>query len=144
MTAVPSLAGPFVAAALAAIARRRVGAWASWLILLAFAFIVVRLDSPDVFWNTPWMMAGMDELFGMMCAAVAMALLLQSFGRERPSLPIQIVATGLTGLAVQWAFASIDPDIRYGPATLIFFGVWALALVVRAVRRRGASANTLR
>ena len=136
MTAAPSLAGPFVAAALAAVARRRVGAWASWLILAALAFLVVRLDTPDVFFNKPWMMAGMDELFGMMCAALAMALLLQSFGRLHPSLAVQIAATGLTGLAVQWAFASIHPDIRYGPATPIVFGVWALALVVREVRRR--------
>lgn len=135
MTAAPSLAGPFVAAALAAIGRRRFGAWASWLILAAFAFIVVRLDSPDVFWNKPWMMGGFDELSGVICAALAMALLLQTFGRDRPPLFVQIVAAGVTGLAVQWAFASVPPDFRYGPAIPVFFGVWLLAVAVRDVRR---------
>lgn len=48
MIAALSLSGPFVVAALAAIARRRVGAWVSWLILLASAFLLARLDSREV------------------------------------------------------------------------------------------------
>jgi len=136
MIAALSLSGPFVVAVLAAVARRRVGAWASWLILLASAFLFARLDSREVFWNEPGMLAGLDEVFGAICAAVVMALLLQSFGRVRPTLPIQIVAAGLAGLAVQWAYASASPDFRDGPAIPALLGVWTLALVARAVRRR--------
>lgn len=136
MIAVLYLAGPFVVAALAAATRRRVGAWASWLILLASAYVFVRLDIRDVFWNEPQMLAGLDEAFGAMCAAAVMALLLQSFGRVRPSLLIQVVAAGLAGLAVQWGYAAASPEFRGGPTIPVFLGSWALALLVREVRRR--------
>ena len=136
MTTALYLVGPFVVAALAAAARRRFGARASWLVLIASAYVFVRLDLSEVFWNEPGMLAGLDEAFGAMCAAAAMALLLQSFGRVRPSLLIQVVAAGLAGLAVQWGYAASSPDIQGGPAIPLFLGSWALVLLVREVRRR--------
>ncbi len=136
MIAALYLIGPFAVAALAAAARRRAGAWASWLILIASAYLFVRLDIREVFWNEPRKLAGLDEAFGAMCAAAVMALLLQSFGRVRPSLLVQVMTAGLAGLAVQWGYAAASPDFRGGPTIPVFLGAWALALVVREVRRR--------
>jgi len=136
MIATLYISAPFVVAALAIFSRRRFGAWAAWLVILASALLFVRMDVRDVFWNKPGMLAGLDEAFGAICAAFVMALLLQSFGRDRPSPPVQIVAAGLTGVAVQWGYASASPEFRGGAAIPILFGAWAFVLVALGVRRR--------
>jgi len=133
MTAPLALTAPFVVAAMAVALRRRVGAWASWVFLLALAFALLRFGTGQVWWNPPVFLAELGEDIGAAFAVVTMATLLTEFGRTRPSFPVQVVLAGLLALAVQWANARWT-GIIFSDIFAAIIGIWLLTLILRAFR----------
>jgi len=143
VTAILALGSPFAAAAIATVARRRVGAWASWLLLLALAFLYARFGIRDdtVWWNEPGFLSDIDEAVGVLLAAATMALVLQSVGRIRPSAATLIVVVGVTGVLLQWAIAASSqlPEtmrVIAGNSFISLLGIWLLGLLIRDFARR--------
>ena len=143
MNAPLALGGPFVAAAAASVARRRVGAWASWVLLLALWVLLALFGIRDaeVWWNEPGFLSDLSEMVGALYAAMTMALLLQSFGRVRPSLVTQVALAGLAGVGVQWAYARLGRfpslyEIEERGWGVLLLGMWLVGLLIRDFKHR--------
>ena len=131
MTALLALTGPVIAAMSAAVLRRKVGAWASWILLLAVASFTARFFSSPVWWNRPGFFAEMGEGLGILYGAIVAALLLHQCSRTSPPLGVQIAMASAGGLAVPWLGRWFSQSEVVCDVFLGLCGLWLLGLLVR-------------
>jgi hypothetical protein len=131
MTRALALGGPIVTAAAGLTLRRRLGAWASWLLFLAAGAGQAWFLSTPPWWTEPNYLAGLAEAVGLLAAALVMALATHQVRGEGRYRALQVLAIAAFGMLVEWANARFDPSARTTTLFLVLCGVWLIGLLAR-------------